>query len=221
MIKKNVSYKNLDGGTEIEEVYLNLNKSEVIELELEAEKPFSELLQEAGDAPNAREALRVFRMIIDVAYGVRSEDGKRLIKNANVLEDFKGSEPYSELLWELISNPEEAVNVIFSILPTDAIEDLLSKNPEARKEYELKRIQLSESMKIAKQKGSVPKTEIVDDISEGVAVHEAVEKEIPEAKPKFESSEEDKQKIQGLLANMTPEEIAQMIPDMNYQYLQK
>jgi hypothetical protein len=58
-----------------------------------------------------------FKNIILGAYGKRSEDGKRFVKNATTREEFESSEAYSALFMELVTNADAAVEFINGIVP--------------------------------------------------------------------------------------------------------
>ena len=59
----------------------------------------------------------IFKDLIIRAYGVKSLDGKRFIKNDEVRDEFVQSEAYSELFMELATNAESASEFINGIIP--------------------------------------------------------------------------------------------------------
>lgn len=122
MIKKTVSYEGFDGETITEDLYFNFNKAELMDLELSNDEGFSKKLQEVAEAKNVKEVLDVFKEIIIKAYGVRSEDGKRFIKNDKIREEFDGSEAYSEVLFDLLSDPVTAAKFMNGLMPKDLLE---------------------------------------------------------------------------------------------------
>jgi hypothetical protein len=58
-----------------------------------------------------------------LAYGKRSEDGKRFVKNANVREEFESSEAYSALFMELVTDTDSAIEFINGIIPQGMAEE--------------------------------------------------------------------------------------------------
>ena len=112
MIKQTVAYTNLDGQPATEDLYFNLNKAELIDLELEQERSMSDMLKEVGEDPTAKDVLWMLKTFVHRSYGKRSEDGRKFVKNETVLEDFIDSEPYSEFLWGLINDPKKAMEFI-------------------------------------------------------------------------------------------------------------
>src|SRR5699024_2040941 len=152
MIKKTVVYENLDGKTESEVVYLNINMIELTELEFVAEKSISDILKEIGETPSMADALKTFKMFLRFAYGVKSPDSKKLLKSDSIWESFENSEPYSALLWEMLNDAPKAVDVIMGILPQKKIEELIEKDPESKKKYNMEMAKLKEQKKLLQQK---------------------------------------------------------------------
>lgn len=152
MIKKTVVYENLDGKTEGEVVYLNINMIELTELEFVAEKSISDILKDIGETPSMADALKTFKMFIRFAYGVKSPDSKKLLKSDSIWESFENSEPYSALLWEMLNDAPKAVDVIMGILPQKKIEELIEKDPESKKKYNLEMAKIKEQKKLLEQK---------------------------------------------------------------------
>lgn len=170
MIKKTVVYENLDGKTESEVVYLNINMIELTELEFVAEKSISAILKDIGKTPSMADALKTFKMFLRFAYGVKSPDSKKLLKSDSIWESFENSEPYSALLWEMLNDAPKAVDVIMGILPQKKIEELIEKDPESKKKYNMEMAKLKEQKKLLQQKA-----EKVEDIPTETEVNDTPE----------------------------------------------
>ena len=117
MLKKTIKYTDYNGETREEDFYFNLSKAEVTEMELSKEGGMSEYIKKISAAQNAPELIKLFKEIITKAYGEKSLDGKRFIKNKELTEAFTQTEAYSELFVELASNADEAVKFINGIMP--------------------------------------------------------------------------------------------------------
>ena len=59
----------------------------------------------------------MFKQIILKAYGEKSEDGKRFVKNEKLSEGFAQTEAFSELFVELALNEDKAAEFVKGILP--------------------------------------------------------------------------------------------------------
>lgn len=188
MIKKTVVYENLDGKNESEVVYLNINMIELTELEFVAEKSISAILKDIGETPSMADALKTFKMFIRFAYGVKSPDSKKLLKSDAIWESFENSEPYSALLWEMLNDAPKAVDIIMGILPQKKIEELIEKDPESKKKYNLEMAKIKEQRKLLQQKAE--KVEDIPTETEGetddISTDEGAEVssyDVPEAAP--------------------------------------
>lgn len=119
MLKKTITYTDFDGEQASGEFYFNLNKAEIAELELSYEGGFSSHLTALVDKSDGKGLVETFKLIIKMAYGVRSEDGKRFIKNDEVFAEFQQTEAYSELFMELIGSDTAAARFVEGIMPAD------------------------------------------------------------------------------------------------------
>ena len=162
MLRKSISYTDFDGNKAVEEVYFNLNKAELIDLEVMAEKPMSQILEEIGKTPNARDVIGLFKLFIDRAYGIKSADGRRFIKNEDILSDFKSSEVYSELLWKIVSDANFAVEFIEGLVPADMLQQAMMENPAKAREFAAEKARLKAQI-AKKEQDEKPKDETPKD----------------------------------------------------------
>lgn len=119
MIKKTVTYENFDGVTVTEDLYFNLTKVELFEAEVIGKDgvTLSDYLRVISTELIPAKIIEALTTILKLAYGVRSEDGKRFIKNDEVWESFRTSEAYSEFVFGLYSDPEGAADFIAKLAP--------------------------------------------------------------------------------------------------------
>ena len=123
MLKKTIKYTDYNGNEREEDFYFNLTKAELIELEASVNGGYTELIKQLINTTNTAEIAKVWKDVILNAYGVKSVDGKRFIKNQDVKDEFVQSEAYSELYMELLSDPKKASAFIEAILPKEAHPD--------------------------------------------------------------------------------------------------
>jgi hypothetical protein len=124
MLKKTITYKDLFTDEEVtEDFFFHLSKAELVELELSHQDGLSEALKRIIAAEDGKGIVAEFKNIILLAYGKRSEDGKRFVKNANVREEFESSEAYSTLFMELVTNTDSAIEFINGIIPQGMAEE--------------------------------------------------------------------------------------------------
>lgn len=119
MLKKTTTYTDYNGVERTEDVYFNLSKAELTEMELEIEGGFNAYLQRIVSGQNMPEIIKTLKAIILKAYGEKSPDGKRFIKSKELSESFAQTEAYSQLFMELVSDAEAGAKFINGILPAD------------------------------------------------------------------------------------------------------
>ena len=117
MIKKTIEYVDYNGENRKEEFYFNLSKAEVMELEMSKNGGLSEYIQRIVKSSDNAAIMALFKEIICKAYGEKSLDGKRFIKNKELTDAFVQTEAYSELFMELATNADEAAAFINGIIP--------------------------------------------------------------------------------------------------------
>lgn len=117
MLKKTITYTDYDGNERTEDFYFNLTKAECLEMELGSNGGMKKYVERIVSAQDGKQLVALFKEIIDKAYGVKSLDGKRFIKNQEVLDEFKQSEAYSDLFMELATNSEAAAAFVNGVVP--------------------------------------------------------------------------------------------------------
>ena len=81
MLVKKVTYTDYKGVKREEELYFNLSKAEVAEMELSHDGGLSEHIKKIVSAQSGKDIIALFKDLIIKSYGVISDDGKRFIKN--------------------------------------------------------------------------------------------------------------------------------------------
>lgn len=117
MIKWTISYDDYNGDSHTEDFYFNLNKAEVMEMDLEANGAFAGYLQRIVAEQDGRQMARVFKDIILKSYGRKSDDGRKFVKSQEYIDDFVSCGAYAELFMELTMNPEACEKFVTGILP--------------------------------------------------------------------------------------------------------
>ena len=120
MVKKNIKYVDYDGNDRAEDFYFNLNKAEIVELELGTTGGLTKTLEKIVQEKDNTRIVEYFKAIILKAYGEKSADGRRFIKSQELRDSFEQTEAYSELFMELSSNAKAAADFISGIVPKEA-----------------------------------------------------------------------------------------------------
>ena len=108
MLKRSITYTDYNGGTRTEDFYFNLTQAEVTEMELSVDGGLVEMINRIVAAQDGKQIIATFKDIILRAYGEKSPDGKRFIKNQELRDAFAQTEAYSILFMELATNADAA-----------------------------------------------------------------------------------------------------------------
>lgn len=122
MLRKTITFKDLDGNDVSEDFYFNLNKAEVAEMELSKKGGFSEYLKSIIAEGDGGTIIRVFKEIITSSVGKRSEDNRRFIKSKEITDEFLQSEAYSEMFFSLVTDANEGAAFVRAIMPVEVLE---------------------------------------------------------------------------------------------------
>ena len=100
MLKKNIKYVDYDGNARAEDFYFNLNKAEVIELQLGTVGGLTKTLEKIVQEKDTSRIIEYFKTIILKAYGEKSADGRRFIKSQELRDAFE-QKPTLSCSWSL------------------------------------------------------------------------------------------------------------------------
>lgn len=119
MLKKTITYTDYNGVERTEDFYFNLSKAEILEMELTVSGGYSEMIQKIIDAQDMPTIISLWKDLVLKAYGVKSADGKRFIKNDEVRDAFAQTEAYSILFMNLSLDADEAAKFVNGIIPAN------------------------------------------------------------------------------------------------------
>lgn len=123
MLHEKIKYTDYDGNT-VEEVFdFNLNKAELMKMELSTSGGIQTLVQTLIKNRDGKTIMETIEKLILMAYGEKSPDGKRFVKSAELSEAFKQTEAFSELYCKLCTNAEEAARFFNAVVPPEVAEE--------------------------------------------------------------------------------------------------
>ena len=117
MLKEKIKYIDYNGLEREEDFYFNLNKVELVELQLNTPGGFDKKLSEAIEKQDIPSIVSIVKDLVIKSYGVKSEDGKRFIKSKDLTDSFVQSEAYNTLFMKIVSDADYATKFINSIIP--------------------------------------------------------------------------------------------------------
>jgi len=140
MQKLTVQFENFDGEAVSEDLYFHLNIKELQDME-KWDVPLTQRIAKLTKTEDGKEAFELMRDIIEAAYGERSDDGKRFVKNPEVLKNFTEGLAYDEVILSFIDGSTDLAKFVEGLLPKKVFE-LAKKNTkesgEEVKEYLVK-----------------------------------------------------------------------------------
>ena len=118
MLKETITYEDFNGNQITEDFYFNLTKVEVMEMEFSEKEGLAKKLNDIIESSDRKQIIETFKEIILSSYGVKSEDGKRFIKNDELREAFAQSNAFSELFMKLSTEADAAAAFVTAVIPS-------------------------------------------------------------------------------------------------------
>ena len=121
MIKKTISYIDLNGLPRTEDFYFHFSQAEIQEMNLRQGGGLAETIQTVSKASDPNTLITTFKKLILDAYGEKSADGKYFLKRdadgRPLSRMFEPTPAYSILFTELSTNAEAAAEFVNGIIP--------------------------------------------------------------------------------------------------------
>ncbi|QFG08721.1 hypothetical protein PBI_INGRID_46 [Arthrobacter phage Ingrid] len=186
MIKKTLTFKNFRNETETESFYFNMSEGELTKMQVAAidqkTESFSDKLDKISKGLQGKELVEVIDDLVLRSYGVKSTDGKRFVKNPELLEEFTSSGAYSVLITELFSLEGSLTEFINGVVP----EDLIQKSKqEAQAQMSVR------ERSLAAKGGYIKKENLPSEVQHSpAAVEPSLPAELPASAPVLEVTPE-------------------------------
>lgn len=120
MIKKEIRFTDFDGNNQVEEAYFNLTEPEIVRLDAKFVGGLDAFTKNIDPVNRPEEVVDLFEDVLSSSYGVKSEDGRRFVKDPVVVGQFLDSAAYSALFMELLSDAEAAAAFMEGVLTITA-----------------------------------------------------------------------------------------------------
>lgn len=117
MLEKKITYTDFNGNERTETFRFNLNKAEILEMELGTSGGLTQMIEKLVEINDYPQIVKLYKNFILNSYGEKSLDGKHFVKNEEIRNRFEQSEAYSELFMELLSSPEAASAFVNGVMP--------------------------------------------------------------------------------------------------------
>lgn len=134
MLKKDITYTNVDGEVTTGTFYFNMTKAELLKLELSEDDGMKAKIERISKpGAKGREILETFDSILRHSYGIRTASGD-FIKPPEAFQQFLASEAYSELLFEIATNADKATEFVTALMPANLAAEVEKEILQVRNE---------------------------------------------------------------------------------------
>ena len=123
MVRREIKFTDFNGKSQSEVAYFNVNKAELGKLQMRHNGTYLDHLKLLSEKKRVEEMYNfVYELILD-AYGEKDPEGRKFIKTPEMRADFEQSLPFSELILQLVTNPEDLAAFVKGIMPPDLVTD--------------------------------------------------------------------------------------------------
>ena len=126
MIKKTITYVDFNDVERTETFYFNYSKAELLEMEMTTEGGFVERVQRIIDAKDSGSLVKLWKKFVIDAYGVKSDDGRRFMKNDEIRAAFVECPAYSTIFMELATDDVAGAEFVKGVVPADMAKQITS-----------------------------------------------------------------------------------------------
>ena len=134
MLKRNITYEDYEGNACTDTYYFNLTKTELVKLLSEFEGGIEKEIKRIIEKGDNKQLIVIFDKIVLGALGTKADDGKRFIKNQDIIERFTQSMAYDALFMELSQNEKAFLEFVQGVFPADVSNEIVSALNEQTKE---------------------------------------------------------------------------------------
>ena len=116
MYKITKKYTDFNGVEKEEDFYFNLTRADILKMELSEDGGMDKRLDRLVKTQDIKEAIKVFEGLLLLSYGIKTDDG-RFVKSEEARQRFMSSAAYSEIYFDLATNPDEAQKFVEGVVP--------------------------------------------------------------------------------------------------------
>lgn len=117
MIKKTVKYEDYNGDTVTEDFYFHLTETEITKMKFSENGGLDKYIEKIMNERDHGKLIDLLDTFILNAYGVKTADGRSLIKTEDAKTQFRCCPAYDEIFMECVGDTDKAVAFITGVLP--------------------------------------------------------------------------------------------------------
>lgn len=134
MLKREIKFTDYEGNEKTRSFYFNMTKAELVELEANQPGGINATIERIQEAEDVKTLIALFKEIILMSVGERSDDGEYFSKSDAIRARFAGHPAYSELFMSLATDADAAADFLQGVLPPDLVkqaqEQLRQEQPQ-------------------------------------------------------------------------------------------
>lgn len=112
-----IKYVDFDGNDREETFLFHLSPAELVDLEASYPGGMKKKLERALAKKDNVTIMAVFKRLVELSYGEKSDDGKRFMKSPEIWKEFSESNAYVELFMTLVTDAAAAQAFVDAVLP--------------------------------------------------------------------------------------------------------
>lgn len=117
MFKHTVKYVDFDGNNREEDLYFHLSPAEMTQFEYSVKGGMRNLLEKAIKDQDGPTLMQFFVQIVEMAYGRKTNDGRRFEKSREIYDDFAQTNAYNALFMELVTDENFTKKFVDAVFP--------------------------------------------------------------------------------------------------------
>lgn len=119
MYKITETYTDYDDNQRTEDFYFNYSKAELADLQFSVAGGLAGMIDKIIKTNDIPELVKLFRELIQKAYGQKSNDGRRFMKSPELTKEFTETVAYSQIYMRLATDSKAAQEFINKVVPKD------------------------------------------------------------------------------------------------------
>lgn len=123
MYKVHEKYTDWLGNEREEDFWFNITERELTKMQFSKNGGFDVYLNRIIAAQDQAQLMEIFDQIINMSYGVPSVDGRKFVKDEEVLDDFMSTAAYSQIYMRLVSDSKFAADFVNNVFPAKIINE--------------------------------------------------------------------------------------------------
>lgn len=130
MYKITETYTDYDDNQRTEDFYFNYSKAELADLQFSVAGGLAGMIDKIIKTNDIPELVKLFRELIQKAYGQKSNDGRRFIKSPELTKEFTETVAYSQIYMRLATDSKAAQEFINKVVPKSMKDKMQQANQQ-------------------------------------------------------------------------------------------